>query len=156
MQNKEAQSLIPYLTVNDATAAVAFYQRAFGAKEVNRQATPDGKKLIHSELRIGAATVMLSDEFPEMTNGKKLSPTALGATPVSFHLTYSDPQPAWNMAVEAGMKVVMPLARQFWGSTYGVVEDPFGHRWSLSDPRQAVSPEELSQGAEKHFPKHKA
>jgi PhnB protein len=55
----------PYLSVKDATDAIKFYQRAFGAREVFQMSQPDGK-IGHAELRIGEAPIMLADEFPEI------------------------------------------------------------------------------------------
>jgi PhnB protein len=39
--------------------------------------------------------------------------------------------------------VVVPLDDMFWGDRYGVVEDPFGHRWSMGQPVREVSPEDI-------------
>ena len=36
--------------------------------------------------------------------------------------------------MKAGATLVMPVERQFWGDLYGIVEDPFGHRWSIATP----------------------
>jgi PhnB protein len=45
----------------------------------------------------------------------------------------------------------MPLEDVFWGDRYGVVRDPFGHKWSLGQPVREVSDEELSK-AMQEFP----
>jgi PhnB protein len=147
MSNTEQNpAIIPYLTVDGATEAVSFYERAFGAKCMNRQPAPDGQRLLHAALALGGGVIMLSDEFPEM-GGKKRSPVALGATPVTIHITTRDVDQTWARAVEAGAKVVMPLADQFWGDRYGILECPFGHRWSMSTPKRKPSQEELDRGA---------
>jgi PhnB protein len=57
-------TLMPYLAVEDASAAIDFYQRAFGAKERSRMAGPDGA-IMHAELEIGDSVLMLSDPFPQ-------------------------------------------------------------------------------------------
>ena len=74
------RTVTPYLTLNDATQAIDFYERAFGAHEEGRMNSPDGKRVIHAEIRIGDSRVMLSDEFPGM--GPR-SPQALGGTTAS-------------------------------------------------------------------------
>jgi len=137
-------ALSPHLVVDDANAAIDFYVKAFGAVEVGRIPRPDGK-LIHGCVQIDGANVMLADDFPEMTEGKSMTPKALGGTPVTVHLTVTDVETRFQQAVDAGATVVMPLEDQFWGDRYGVVRDPFGHQWSLGQPVREVSYEEIQQ-----------
>ena len=136
-------ALVPHLVVDDATAAIDFYVRAFGAVELGRVPGPDGR-LVHAALRINGFTVMLNDDFPEMCGGKSMTPTALGGTPVTIHLTVTDVETKFAQAVEAGATVVADLQDQFWGDRYGVVADPFGHRWSLGQPVREVSMDEIA------------
>src|SRR5947209_13690010 len=82
-------ALSPHLVVDDAAAAIDFYVKAFGAVEIGRVPRPDGK-LIHAAVRINGFLVMLNDDFPEMSGGKSMTPTALGGTPVTIHLTVTD------------------------------------------------------------------
>jgi len=56
--------MYPYLCVKDAGAAIEFYKRAFGATELFRLTEPSGR-IGHAEIKLGPATLMLSDEFPE-------------------------------------------------------------------------------------------
>ena len=137
-------ALSPHLVVDDANAAIDFYIKAFGAVEVGRIPGPDGK-LIHGAVQIDGAIVMLADDFPEMSDGKSMTPKALGGTPVTIHLTVTDVETRFQQAVDAGATVVMPLEDQFWGDRYGMVRDPFGHRWSLGQPVREVSYEEIRQ-----------
>jgi len=137
-------ALSPHLVVDDANAAIDFYVKAFGAVEVGRIPGPDGK-LIHGAVQIDGATVMLADDFPEMSDGKSMTPKALGGTPVTIHLTVTDVETRFQQAVDAGATVVMPLEDQFWGDRYGMVRDPFGHQWSLGQPVREVSYEEIQQ-----------
>lgn len=124
---KGFHSVTPYLAINGATEAVEWYKRAFGAKELAREAGPDGK-LIHARLRIGNSVVMLSDVFPE---GHK-DPLQLGGASVTLHIYSNNVDALWKRAVEAGAKVDMELGDMFWGERYGQLTDPFGHSWSLS------------------------
>ena len=137
-------ALSPHLVVDDANAAIDFYVKAFGAVEVGRIPGPDGR-LIHGAVQIDGSTVMLADDFPEMSGGKSTTPKALGGTPVTVHLTVTDVETRFQQAVDAGATVVMPLADQFWGDRYGMVRDPFGHQWSLGQPVREVSYEEIQQ-----------
>jgi PhnB protein len=136
-------ALSPHLIVDDAAAAIDFYTRAFDAEELGRFPRPDGK-LMHAALRINGFTVMLNDDFPEVCGGKSMTPTSLGGTPVTIHLTVTDVDAKFQQALNAGATVVAPLEDQFWGDRYGVVTDPFGHRWSLGQPVREVSPEEIA------------
>lgn len=133
----------PMLTVSDGAAAIEFYVKAFGAEELGRVPGPDGKRLFHAAVRINGATVMLNDDFPEMNDGKSVTPEALGGSPVTIHLTVADVDQKFQRAVDAGATVVMPLEDMFWGDRYGELRDPFGHLWSMGQPVREVSPEEI-------------
>ena len=131
-------ALAPHLVVDDAAAAIDFYVKAFDAVEMGRVPGPGGK-LVHAAVQINGSTVMLNDDFPEMNDGKASTPTALGGTPITMHLTVTDVEQKFQQAVDAGATVIMPLADQFWGDRYGVLRDPFGHHWSLGQPVREVS-----------------
>ncbi len=120
----------PYLTIKDgaASAAVAFYVRAFGATEVFRHPADDGKRLLHAHLLINGASVMLSDDFPEYRDGVPVGDPA----GVTLHLQVADADVIWNQALAAGAVEVLALADQFWGDRYGKIRDPFGHGWSIA------------------------
>jgi PhnB protein len=136
-------ALSPHLVVDNAAAAIDFYVKAFDAEELGRVPRPDGK-LIHAALRINGFLLMLNDDFPEMSGGKSMTPKSLGGTPVTIHLTVTDVDAKFQRALDAGATVVAPLEDQFWGDRYGVVEDPFGHRWSLGQPVREVSMDEIA------------
>ena len=128
-------TVTPYLTLKDAAQAIDFYRRAFGADEEGRMNSPDGKSVIHAEIRIGDSMVMLSDEFPGM--GPR-SPQALGGTTASIFLYVPDVEAAFKRAVDAGAKGVMPPADIFWG-------DPFGHQWAMATHKEDLSREEIQK-----------
>ena len=135
--------LAPHLVVGDGAAAIDFYVKAFGAEELGRVPGPDGK-LVHAALTINGSTVMLNDDFPEMSGGRSMTPKALGGTPVTIHLTVTDVDNKFQRALDAGASVVHPLEDAFWGDRYGVVADPFGHHWSMGQPVREVSMEEIA------------
>jgi PhnB protein len=121
-------TVTPSLAVVGGVAALEFYKNAFGAKELMRETTPEGK-LVHGRIRIGNSLVLLSDVFE---GSDRTSPSMVGTTTVTLHLYSTDVETLWNRAVAAGAKVTMPLADQYWGERYGHLVDPFGHHWSLS------------------------
>lgn len=137
-------ALSPHLVVDDAAAAIAFYVNAFDGEELGRVPGPDGR-LIHAAVRVNGFTVMLNDDFPEMSGGKSMTPKSLGGTPVTIHLTVTDVDAKFQRALDAGATIVMPLDDQMWGDRYGVLADPFGHHWSLGQPVREVSMEEIQQ-----------
>lgn len=132
-------TLTPHLVVRDCAAALQFYTKALGAKELRRHPDPGGK-IMHAEMQIGNSKFFLNDEFPEM--GAK-GPLSIGGTPVTLHLFVEDCDKLFNQAVAAGAKPMMPLADQFWGDRYGIVTDPFGHNWSIASHVKDMTPEEM-------------
>jgi PhnB protein len=133
-------TVTPYLTVKGAAQAIEFYKRAFGAQEVERMPGPDGKSVMHAELKIGDSIVMLSDEFPQM--GTR-SPQTLGGSSGYLFLYVSDVDAAFKRAVDAGAKATMPPADMFWGDRFAKVSDPFGHEWGMATHKEDLSPEEI-------------
>ncbi len=135
-------TITPYLVTRDASTAIEFYKRAFGAKERSRSLGPDGKSIINAQLQIGDSVLMLMDEAPEWGSN---SPLSLKGSPVVIHLYVEDVDAAFDRATKAGAKVMMPLADMFWGDRYGMVTDPFGHVWSIATHKEDLSPEELAK-----------
>ncbi|HVF37667.1 MAG TPA: VOC family protein [Sphingomicrobium sp.] len=131
-QQGPGDGLTPHLTIRDRKAADAidFYRKAFGAEELLRHPSDDGR-LMHAHLKVNGASLMLHDDFPEH-GGPAGTPSG-----VMMHLQVDDADSWWNRAVDAGGTVKMELADQFWGDRYGQIEDPFGHRWSIGAPSQA-------------------
>jgi PhnB protein len=131
----------PYLIVNHAAKAIAFYVEAFGATELIRLADLSGK-VMHAEIRIGGAPLMLADEFPDM--GYR-SPTSLGGSPVSVLLYVENVDAQFKAAIAAGAKETAPVEDQFDGDRRGTLTDPFGHVWLLATRKEDVSHEEMKK-----------
>jgi PhnB protein len=144
---KGYHTVTPNIFVAGAAKAIDFYKKAFGAEELMRFPSPDGK-IMHAEIRIGDSIIMLGDEMPE--HGGK-SPKTLGGTPVGFFIYKDNVDAEWKRAIDAGARQIQPLIDQFWGDRAGCVEDPFGHRWWLAQHVKDLSPEELRQAAESFF-----
>jgi PhnB protein len=134
----------PYLIVKDATGAIDFYKRAFGATESMRMPGPNGK-IMHAEIKIGASPIMLADEFPEMD---AISPQTLGGSPSSLMLYVEDVDALSRQALAAGATVLRAVQNQFYGDRSGTVVDPFGHRWTLATHIEDVAPEEMRKRME--------
>lgn len=141
-------TVTPYLVVKGAAEAIEFYKKALGAEEVLRMPAPDGS-LMHAEIKIGDSIVMLGDEFPGAEGYG--SPATLGGTSVNLFLYVEDADAAFQQAVDAGAKVLAPMADMFWGDRYGKLRDPFGHDWGIATHKEDVSPEEMGKRAEEFF-----
>ncbi len=137
-------TLTPYLIVGGASDAINFYKAAFGATEIVRHEM-EGRGIMHAEIRVGDSPIMLADEAPAM-NAR--SPKSYGGSPVSLLLYVEDVDASFTRAVEAGAKVLRPVADQDHGDRMGGVEDPFGYSWWLASHVEDVSPEEMKARAE--------
>jgi PhnB protein len=125
---------ISYLAVHDGVAALDWYADAFGAVELMRVVGDDGR-VGHAEVSIGGANFYLADEYPEIG---VVSPRTLGGTSVTLHLTVDDVDTIFARAVDRGADAVMAPADQPHGNRHGTLVDPFGHRWMVSQPIEAV------------------
>lgn len=143
-------TITPQLTVRDASRAIEFYKRAFGAEEMMRMPAPDGKSIMHAELKIGDSIIFLSDEFPDM--GCR-SPQSLGGVAGSLHIYVEDVDAAFARAVAAGAQVRMPVADMFWGDRYAKIADPFGHEWGVATRKEDLTPDEIRKRADVFFAK---
>jgi uncharacterized glyoxalase superfamily protein PhnB len=142
-------SLVPHLIVTNGPEALAFYKKALGAVEAYpANLTPDGKKVVHAELRIGDATLYLCDDF---TDEQNRNPQALGGSPVTLNLTVEDADAVFERAVQAGGIVTMPMQDTFWGARYGKFNDPSGHEWSINQQVRQVGAEEIKQASDAYF-----
>jgi PhnB protein len=121
--------ITPVLTVRQAVDAVAFYQLAFGAKEIYRNTYPDGR--IVAEMSVDGARFRVADEAPEAVN---LSPHSLNGTTVRINLLVVDPDALVARAVQNGAVEVSPVADQSYGLRQGRLADPFGHHWLIGRP----------------------
>jgi PhnB protein len=130
-----------YLAVDDAADAIEFYKRAFGAKENVRMDAPGGK-IGHAEIQIGDTVIMLADPFPQSSTK---APTELGGTTASFFIYSDDVDAAIQKAVDAGAKIAMEPADQFWGDRLGSVTDPHGHLWQIATHVEDLTPEEIAE-----------
>ena len=134
-------TLTPHLVCAGAADAIKFYEKAFNAVELSRLPGPGGK-LMHASVRIGDSVLMLVDENLEWG---ALGPKTLKGSPVTIHLYVENADATVEQAVAAGAKITMALADMFWGDRYGVLEDPFGHHWSVATHTRDVSPREMQE-----------
>lgn len=135
------ESISPSLAVDNATEAIEFYKKAFGATEKVRMDGPGGT-IAHAELEIGNSILMLSDPFPQ---SDVRPPKEIGGTTVNIFMYVDDVDAAVQQAVDAGATITMPVDNQFWGDRFGTITDPYGHSWGLATHVEDVSPEEMEK-----------
>src|SRR5436190_8394 len=102
---------------------------------------PDGK-LMHGMMRINGSPVMVVDQNPAWG---MLGPKLLKGTPVTLHLYVTDVDAVVAQAEKAGCTIKMPVQDMFWGDRYGVLEDPYGHSWSVATHVKELSPEDMKK-----------
>jgi PhnB protein len=141
-------AVIPHLVVRDAAKAIDFYKAAFGAEEVCRHHLPDGKTIMHAEIKFGDIRLFLGEEAPQWGC---TSPLLLGNTSVVLHLYVKDVDAAVARAARAGATVTMPPADMFWGDRFGKVTDPFGHQWGMATHVKDLTDAEIAAAGREFF-----
>jgi PhnB protein len=131
----------PYLFVDGAADAIAFYERAFGARERLRLEVPGGK-LAHAEVQIGDSVIALCDPLPDFVSR---SPAELGGTTAEVLLYVDDVDGTVDAAVNAGATLTVSVTDKPWGDRSGIVTDPFGQVWLVATHVEDVTPEEIAE-----------
>ena len=135
------RAITAYLTIKGAAKGIEFYKKAFGAKELMRWTDKNGR-VGHAEIEISGTPVFISDEHPEIG---VISPETLGGTGVGLHLLVEDADATFKRAVAAGGKAVRPLEDEPWGQRSGTLQDPFGHRWFITQRTAEVSVDDMDK-----------
>ena len=137
-------TLTANLVYKDAAAAIPWYGEAFGATELSRMSSPDGKSIWHAEIKIGDSVLYLSDESPM---GSTVAPSGPKTSTAAMQIFVPDADALTARAIAAGAKVLMPIGDMFWGDRMGVVEDPFGHSWMISTRTKEMTQDEQRAAA---------
>jgi PhnB protein len=132
------QTASPRLRIRNAAAAIDFYTRAFGARELMRFEA--GGQIAHAELAIGNSVVFIGEEAPEYGYP---SPEALGGSPVAMHLSVDDADALVSRAISAGARLIAPVTDQFYGDRSGQIADPFGYSWTIATRREEMTVAEM-------------
>jgi PhnB protein len=123
------RSVVPYLVIAGAAAAIDWYRDVFGATEVTRQVGGAGR-VAHAELRIGHSTLFLGEEHPHLE--AILAPPRIGGTPVYLDLETDDLDATFARAVAAGATAIRPPTDPALPFRSAKVRDPFGHVWLIT------------------------
>ncbi len=143
-----SREFVPYLSVTDASEAVAFYSRVFETEPSLLLKMPDGR-VMHCEFSFDGARFFISEELPE--HGGTPSPASLGATTVAIHLYVDDCDAMVAHMKLHGADVAMVPTDMFWGERFARVRDPFGHEWGIAARLRDMTQAEIMAEAEKLF-----
>lgn len=125
---KALGGLTPYLSIEGAAKAAAFYEKAFGAEQVFAVPPDEQGRTMHIHLYVNGSSLMLSDFFPEHDHAAK----PVQACTMQLHLAEDEIDTWWQRAVDAGCTVTTPLQVMFWGDRWGALRDPFGVEWAMN------------------------
>ena len=134
--------LTPRLIVSSSVDAIAFYEKVFGAEEVERYTSPEGL-VVHAAISIRGAIVSLADAHEDWYSAPRPE-----GSPVLMTLMCDDPDSVAQRSEEHGATVLIPVADRFYGHREGRIRDPFGHLWILSKPIKKMSPEDIQHGVD--------
>ncbi|MDA0239542.1 MAG: VOC family protein [Proteobacteria bacterium] len=134
----------PYIYLKDTNAAIAFYAKAFGATERSRIEGPGGS-IMHAEIDIGGAVVMLADANPDWD---MRTPDELGGRSSSVFIYVPDVDATFVKVVENGGTIAEEAKDMFWGDRFGQIVDPFGHKWGIATHVEDVAPEDMARRQE--------
>ena len=117
--------IVPYLMLDGADEAIAFYQRAFDATAIGEPHRMEDGRIMNARIDVNDGSIMLMDPMPE--HGYPAVPPQA----FNLHLHVESADHWFDRAVSAGCTVIMPVSLQFWGERYGMVKDPYGVTWAF-------------------------
>ena len=120
LRRENFHTVTPYFTVHKPAELIDFVTKAFGAVEHFRTTGSAGG--MHAEVSIGDSLVMIG-------GAEHIEPK-----PTAIHLYVPDVDQAYERALQAGAKSLMPVADQPYGERSGGVEDVHGNRWYIATP----------------------
>jgi PhnB protein len=137
------QSVRPKLVVRGAEAALAFYEKAFGAEL--GPCYRAGGQVVQAEMLVFGTCVLLKEE-----DDADRSPASLGRPGVLLDVIAPDPDGLADAAVELGAVVVFPVGDQPYGARGGRVRDPYGHEWLIQTPI-SLTPDQVQRALDEEF-----
>ncbi|MFD9633748.1 VOC family protein [Streptomyces violascens] len=135
--------MIAHIMVDGAAAAIDFYIKAFGAKELIRIDGRDGR-VLHAEVSVQGSTIMLGDAEAPLFR----APTTIGGTTVGLHVFVDDVDSLADRAVAAGAELLQPRADQFHGDRTSILRDAYGHVWIFLTHLKHLTSDEVSRRAQ--------
>jgi uncharacterized glyoxalase superfamily protein PhnB len=122
-----APNIFPELIYDDARAALEWLANAFGFVKGEVIEGPEGT-IAHSEMYLGAGTIMPKSPMPEAGYGLR-SPRALGGVSQCLYVAVEDVDAHHDRAKAAGAEIVMAPSDMAYGARNYCARDPEGHLW---------------------------
>ncbi len=133
MSSHDPPPLCPSLSYEDAPAAIEWLERVFGFRRRLVVPMPDGSEgVMHSELSLGAAVVMVSSERPQE---RRCSPRKLDGLHQVLSVYVADPDAHHAQAVAEGAEITSELKTEGYGGRGYMTRDLEGHSWYFGDYR---------------------
>lgn len=126
----------PFAIVPDAASFIRFVEAVFGGRESTDVRTPDRDgSIIHAEIVVGDATIMLCDRKPGWP-----------FTPAFLQIYVPDAGSCLDAAIQRGGRVVTPISDFYGGYRLARLLDPWHNLWWLYEPitRTVPQPERTS------------
>ncbi len=133
-------TITPFIVVGDGNKALALYEKALGAELVSKLTVPGSDAIMHAMLKIGSSMLFLCDENPDA--GMVAPKDEPGSR---FYLYVEDVDAAHKRAVDAGLSELSAPQDMFWGDRIAILQDPWGHRWTLATHVKDVTPEDMAE-----------
>ena len=135
-------AFIPSVIYKDNRAALKWLQKAFGF-EPSEVLTDANDNFVHAEMSHGDGVVMISSEF---TSWAKSPDSVGGANTQRLHVRLEKGLDEHCVrARQAGAKIAMDPADQFYGDRTYMAVDPEGHHWTFSQAVKTVTTAEMEQ-----------
>ena len=148
---KRGSPVIPYLTVSDAIASLAFYQQAFGFKRGETVSLPDGRLIQVVMHHAGAVAVKFSPEG--ICSGSMQAPVTSGAeNPIVLYVPCRKVDDLTARARAAGATIAFEPQDMFWGERIARIVDPDGYVWCFAAKVGKFDPHKMPQVAEVNQP----
>jgi uncharacterized glyoxalase superfamily protein PhnB len=127
-------TMYPVLTYEDAREAMSFLNSAFGFEELMVVPGENGS-IVHAEMNLGSAVIMLGSNKPEMG---WMSPKGFPAVAQTLYVAIDDVDTHYAKAKAAGAEITRELNDTDYGSREYGARDPEGHHWSFGTYRPSV------------------
>ncbi len=136
---EQYHSITPNLVSNNASGAIEFYKKVFGATGLRSMPGPGGK-VAHAELQIGDSMLFINDTM----SAAGIHGAEPGrSNPTYLHIYVEDVDKVFKTALAGGAREDVPVQDMFWGDRYGKLTDPFGQQWGIATHTEDVTPEEM-------------
>ena len=127
VSNQNKTFFAPQLYIPSGVTDISFYNKAFGAVEINSWHNDDGS--IHvAELSIDGAIFHLHEERPAKG---QFEPGRTNGVTTLIGLFVADADLVMNYALQAGAILLSPVQDYDYGYRQGNILDPFGHQWII-------------------------